>query len=96
MCFTLVASRGFYIFKNTIWENIKMIEEISVRIETNNASKKIDPYCCAIKALVSGNLESVGQTPREVSRYFFFFIGEEGDPVDGFCVVNTLPSLAHP
>ena len=40
---TKVASPGFHVFKNTIWENVKMGEEISAQIETNEASKMIDP-----------------------------------------------------
>ena len=45
-----------------------MGEEISIQIETNEVSKKIDPYCCDIKALISGKLETVvGHIPREVS-----------------------------
>ena len=32
---TNVDSRGFHIYKNTTWENIKIGQEISVRLETN-------------------------------------------------------------
>ena len=76
-----VASRGFNVFINTIWENAKMGEEISVQIETNEASKKT--YCYAIKALISGKLETVGHISREVSRHVFFFIREEGGRIGG-------------
>ena len=63
-----------------------------MQIETNEASKKIDPYCCNIKALISGKLETVGHVLREVSRDVFFFIGEEGGRVDGF----MLPTRYRP
>ena len=42
--------------------------ESSVKIETNEASKKIDTHCCAIKAMIFGKLETVGHILREVSR----------------------------
>ena len=56
-----------------------MGEEISVQIEINEPSKMINPYYCAIKALISGKLETVSHIPREV----FFFIGGEEGRVDG-------------
>ena len=71
---------AFMFLKNTTWENVKVGEEISVQIETNKALKKIDPYCCGLKALISGKLETVS---TEVSRHVFFFIGEEEGRVDG-------------
>ena len=61
-----------------------MGEEISVQIEINEPSKMIDPYYCAIKALISGKLETVSHIPREV----FFFIGGEEGRVDGY-VLST-------
>ena len=61
---TKVASRWFHIYKNTAWENVNIVQEISVQLETNEDSKNIDPYCCAIKTVVSGKLETVGHIPR--------------------------------
>ena len=58
--------------------------ECSVKIETNEASKKIDTHCCAIKALIFGKLEAVGHILREVSRHSFLLIGEEGGRIDDF------------
>ena len=63
---TKVTSRGFHICKNTTWENLNISQEISVQLETNEDSKKIDPYCCAKNIMVSGKLETVGHMPREV------------------------------
>ena len=60
-----------------------MGEQISVQIETNEASEKIDPNSCTIKVLIAGKLETVGYIIREVLRHVFFFIGEEGGRVDG-------------
>ena len=61
---TKAASRWFHIYKNTAWENVNIVQEISVQLETNEDSKNIDPYCCAIKTVVSGKLETVGHIPR--------------------------------
>ena len=80
---TKVASRGFHIYKNKTWENVDICQEISVQLETNKDSKKIDPYCCTIKTMVSGKLETVGHTSREVSRHTYFYIKEEGGPIYG-------------
>ena len=80
---TKVASRGFHIYKNTTWENVNIGQEISVQLETNEDSKKIDPYCCAKNIMVSGKLETVGHMPREVSRHTYFYIKEEGGRIDG-------------
>ena len=55
---TKVAWRGFHIYKNTTSENVNIGQEVSVQLETNEDSKKIDPYCCAIKTMVSGKLET--------------------------------------
>ena len=49
---TKVPSRGFHIYKNTVtWENVNVGQEISVQLETNEDSKKVDPYCCDINGL---------------------------------------------
>ena len=75
-------------FSKAIWENVKMGEETSEQIKTNEAPKKVDLYCCTIKTLISGKLKTVGNIPREVSRHAFFFIGEERKRVDGY-VLST-------
>ena len=51
-----------------------MGEEISVQIEANKASRKIDSYCCA---MISIKLERSGHIPREISRNVF--IGKDGE-----------------
>ena len=86
---TKVPSRGFHIYKNTVtWENVNVGQEISVQLETNEDSKKVDPYCCDIKIMVSGKLETVGHIPREVLRHTYFYIKEEAGLIDGF-VLST-------
>ena len=83
---TEVASRGFHIYKSTTWENVNIGQESSVKLEsleTNEDSKKIDSCCCAIKNMISRKLETVGHMPREVSRYAYLYIKEEGVRIDG-------------
>ena len=62
------ASRWFHICKNTTWENVNMGQEISVQLETNEDSKKIDPYCCATKIMIPGKLETDCRTDTSVIR----------------------------
>ena len=69
-------------------------QEISVQLETNEDSKKIDPYCCAIKTMVSGKLVTVGHIPSEVSRHTYFYIKEERGRIDG-SVTNQLTPILH-
>ena len=80
---TKFASRGFHIYKNTTLENFNIGQEISVQLETNEDSKKVDPYCCTIKTMASGKLETVDHIPREVSGHTYFYIKEEGGRIDG-------------
>ena len=86
---TKVTSRGFHVYKNTAGENVNIDQEISVQLETNENSKKIDPYCCAFKTMVSGKLEAVGHIPMEVDNR-----GGNGGMCP--CFVNKLSSLNHP
>ena len=53
---TKVASRELHSYENTTWENVNIGQETSVQLETNEDSKKIDPYW---------KLETVGHIPRE-------------------------------
>ena len=93
---TTVASRGYHVFKNTTWEKARFGDKVVVEIETNEYSKKVDPYCCAIRTILhksSGKLETVGHIPREVSRHCYYFIKDEGGRVDGSVLsTNYRPS----
>ena len=68
-------------------------------IETDKDLKKIDPYCCATKAMVDipPRLKTVGHVPREISMHIFFFLKEENRKVDGFiystkCQPSPIPA----
>ena len=79
----------FHIYKNTTWENVNIGQEISVQLEKNEDPKKIDPYCCAIKTMVSGKRETVGHTPTEVSSHTYFYIKVGG------CIDRSVLSTCH-
>ena len=82
---SIIASRGYHVYKETSWSNAKVGEEVKVEVQTNPRSIAKDPYSCAIKAkheyFVSW--KTVGHIPREISRYVYFFIKEEGGRVSG-------------
>ena len=87
-----VALRGFHIYKNTTWKNVNLAQETSVQLETNEHSKKIDSYCCALKTMASRKLETVGHISKDVSRHTYFYIKEERGCIDG----SVLSTRNHP
>ena len=80
-----VAARGFHVYRNITWTDVKQGDSVSVEIETNEESKKVDPHSCAIKELVGQlpQLKTVGHIPREISRHVFFFLKKENGRVEG-------------
>ena len=44
-----IASRGYHVYRNSTCQNEKPGDKLRKEIETNNSSKSIDPYSCAIK-----------------------------------------------
>ena len=81
-----IAARGYHVYKNLAWSNAKQRDFAIEEIETAKESKKIYPYCCAIKTMVDipPRLKIVGHVPREISRHIFFILKEENGKVDGF------------
>ena len=82
---TIIASRGYHVYKETSWSNAKVGEDVKVELETNPKSIACDPYSCAIKAKHDYFVgwKTVGHIPREISRYVYFFIKQEGGKVYG-------------
>ena len=91
-----IGARGFHVYKNLAWSNAKQGYFGAVEIETDKELKKIDPYCCAIKAMVDipPRLKTVGHVPREISRDIFYFLKEKNGKVDGF--VYSMQSQPSP
>ena len=59
------------------WHEVMLNKEILLQWKSKQtkSKKKIDPYYCAIKAMVDipPRLKTVGHVPREISRHIFFF-----------------------
>ena len=93
---TIIASRGYHVYKETSWSNAKVGDEVKVEIETNPKSIASDPYSCAIKTKHDYFIgwKTVGHIPREISRYVYFFIKQEGGKVNG--KLNSLKYKASP
>ena len=87
-----IASRGYHVYKNTSWTNARLGEEVSIALETSQASLDVDPYACAVKIKnrFYKNYITVGHLPREISRHVHFFIKTEGGKVHG-----TVKSLIY-
>ena len=81
-----IAALGCDVYKNLAWSNAKRGDFVTVEIETYKESKKIDPYCCTIKAMVDipPRLKTVRHVLIEISMHIFFFLKEENGKVDGF------------
>ena len=81
-----IASCGYHVYKNVNWENVKAGEKVTTEIKSNKDSIKIEPYCCAVKAMVGNpaKLAIVGHIPREISRHVCSFLKEKGEKVEGF------------
>ena len=71
--------RDYHFKKNVILDNKKAGDKMTVEQETDNESIKIDPYCCASKALIgnSSQLKTIGDIPRAISRHADFSLKEE-------------------
>ena len=78
-----VASRGYHVYKETTWRNAMENEKDTVAIESNEASKQIDPYYCAVQIKSGESAVTVGHIPRETSWHCYFFLKEKGREING-------------
>ena len=46
---TIIASRGYHVYKETSWSDARVGDEVKVELETDKKSIEKDPYSCAIK-----------------------------------------------
>ena len=91
-----VASRGYHVYKETTWRNAMENEKVTVAIESNEASRQIDPYCCAILIKSGESVVTVGQITREISRHYNFFLKEKGGEINGNVFSATYRPLLIP
>ena len=85
-CFeTIIASRGFYVYKETTWSNAKVGDEVKVEVESNLKSIAHDPYPSGIKAKHEyfAGRKMVGRIPCEISRYVYLLIKQQSGRVYG-------------
>ena len=68
----IIASRGYYVYKETSWSNAKLNNEVKVELETDAKSLSTALYACAIKTRHS---YFVGWTysTSNLSRCLFFY-----------------------
>ena len=85
-----VASRGYNMYKETTWRNAMENEKVTVAIESNEGSKQIDPYCCAIQIKSGESVLTVCHMPREISRHCYFFLKEEEGRLMVMCLVQLI------
>ena len=83
-----IAALGYRVYKNLAWSNANQGDFVTVEIETDKESKKIDPYCCAIMVDILPRLKTAGHVPREISRHIFFLMASYI-----LCNVNRLQFL---
>ena len=81
----IIASRGFHVYKETIWPNVKVCDEVKIEVESNRKSIAHGPLSCRIKGKHNyfTGWKVVGHIPREIWRYVYFFIRQEGGRVYG-------------
>ena len=85
-----ITSRGYHVFKETTWNNVKEGDSVKVDLENNKLSKNVDPYACGIcaKNQFHNSWKTVEHIPRESSRHVYYFIKTEGGFVNG-SVIST-------
>ena len=89
-----VGSRGYHVYRNTSWNQIYVNQAVVVHKKKNIVSLQIDPYCCAITITRVYKISpvTVGHIPREISRFVYFFLHEQG-AISG-TVVDTEPRIS--
>ena len=85
-----VTSRGYHVFKETTWNNVKEGDSVKVDLENNKLSKNVDPYACGIcaKNQFHNSWKTVEHIPIESSRHVCYFIKTEGGFANG-SVIST-------
>ena len=78
-----IAPCGYNVHKNLACSNAKQKDFVTVEIQTDKEKKKINPYRCAVKAMldIPLRLKTVEHVIREISRHIFLFLKEENGKV---------------
>ena len=86
-----VGSKGYHVYCKTSCRNIHLHQHVVVLKEVNSISINIDPRITTKRVDRIGPV-LVGHVPRELSRFIFYFIQEEGS-VTG-TVASTTPKIS--
>ena len=80
----IITSSGYHLYKETTWLDTKVNGK--VKIETNQSLISISSYACRVKAehKYFDGRKFVGQVPREISKYNYFFIKRVGGRIIGY------------
>ena len=75
-----VGLRGYYVYRETFWQNVSLHQYLKVVKETNETSIVIDPYYCKIMIKDVDRIRdnTVGHISRELLRFVFCFIHKGG------------------
>ena len=80
-----IVSRGYHVYRNSTWQNMKPGQKLQEERQTNNSSKSINSYASAIKIKQ--------QFFDTCSRHCYFFM-EEGDNITGY-LISTIYTLGQ-
>ena len=78
-----VAAWGYHVYKNTTWDQAKVVDKVLVEIESDKKCKEIDPHCCSIRTSVKQQIKTVGHILREISWHVYLFLKDENSRIDG-------------
>ena len=77
-----VAARVYQVYRNTTWDQAKVVDKVLVEIESDKKSKEIDLYCCSIRTSANQQIKTVGHIPSEISRHGYFLLKDENGHID--------------
>ena len=93
-----IAARGYHVHKSLAWSNEKQWDFVTVEIETDRESKKIDPYCQDIKAMVDipPLLKTVARVSakRNIKAHIFLFKRRERKG-RWLCIFYTISTVSR-
>ena len=95
-----IADPRYYVYKNLALSNAIQGEFVTVEIEIDKESKKIDQFCCAIKATVDilPQLKTIEHVSREISWHIFFLFKRRVRKCRWlriFYAISTVPSFCR-
>ena len=75
-----IASRGWHVYRKTVWENPKKGEPVFAEQDKSEEAMQADSHAVAWKRKTLSKLtpDVIGHVPRELSRALWFFISHGG------------------